>query len=183
MTTIETTVTVKIYDNPERCASVPKGCDYLAAWGPRCNLFLKDLVQDDGHVEGILKCDQCKSFWKAATKTQEKQYKIISNRGQIAVIVSTSFKSPLDQLKMISDDLIEARFYGEVIFDLLLCNGVSSNRFASFYFDSKYFNDESLCVSSTCCQREETEKYYLANPGLFKGSVLTEGEIKALKTK
>lgn len=51
------------------------------------------------------------------------------------LVMSTSYASPLSSIFMISDDLAKENYKGEVLFDLLLSNGFTPNRFLSMQFD------------------------------------------------
>lgn len=53
------------------------------------------------------------------------------------LVLSTSYASPLSSVFIISDELAKENYKGEVLFDLLLSNGFTSNRFLSMQFDGK----------------------------------------------
>lgn len=54
---------------------------------------------------------------------------------QRKLVLSTSYASPLSSVFIISDELAKQNYKGEVLFDLLLSNGFTPNRFLSMQFD------------------------------------------------
>ncbi|WP_171051004.1 type II toxin-antitoxin system RnlB family antitoxin [Bacillus sp. BHET2] len=63
--------------------------------------------------------------------------------GYPCVVFSTSFISPIEELEDIEGEL-NAQFQGKVLFDLLLSNGVSSNRFLEAEFNGNTFDYTSF---------------------------------------
>lgn len=51
------------------------------------------------------------------------------------LVLSTSYASPLSSVFIISEELAKQNYKGEVLFDLLLSNGFTPNRFLSMQFD------------------------------------------------
>lgn len=51
------------------------------------------------------------------------------------LVLSTSYASPLSSVFIISNELAKENYQGEVLFDLLLSNGFTPNRFLSMQFD------------------------------------------------
>lgn len=54
------------------------------------------------------------------------------------VVLSTSYQNPLDEIKAIEEELKD-NYKGKIVFDLLLSNGLSSNRFLEAEFDGDQF--------------------------------------------
>jgi hypothetical protein len=59
------------------------------------------------------------------------------------IVLSTSFNNPLDEINCIEVELKD-NYIGKVIFDLLLTNGLSSNRFIEAQFDGAKFDKSSF---------------------------------------
>ena len=67
-------------------------------------------------------------------------YKIITFQSdERKLVLSTSYVSPLSSVFIISSELANESYQGEVLFDLLLSNGFSPNRFLSMQFDGTKF--------------------------------------------
>lgn len=64
------------------------------------------------------------------------------------IILSTSYISPLDEIEELQNDLKKLNYNGELIIDLLICNGLSSNRFFKAYFDGKAIDLCSIKILS-----------------------------------
>lgn len=63
-------------------------------------------------------------------------YKLIAFQSdERKLVLSTSYASPLSSVFLISDELAKESYQGEVLFDLLLSNGFTPNRFLSMQFD------------------------------------------------
>lgn len=56
------------------------------------------------------------------------------------VVVATSYVNPVDELYNIETDLRQQKFIGHVVFDLLLCNGITDNRYIEVYFNGNTFD-------------------------------------------
>jgi len=105
-----------------------------------------------------------------------KNYEIkkIENIGEyLFVIFSTSYVSPVEKIMDIEHEL-KSHCKGMVLFDLLLSNGISSNRFMEAYFDGKHFNLSSFKTLKQVdiCIKEKTIEYYRANTLLLENSIL-----------
>lgn len=69
------------------------------------------------------------------------------------------------------------RFTGLVIFDLLVCNGMSSNRFIAVDFVDGMFDDKSCRVYQPDDEFiTHQHQYFLAHPDLITSSVLSSVE-------
>lgn len=89
------------------------------------------------------------------------------------VIFSTSYVSPIETIMDIEQDL-EALFKGKVLFDLLLSNGVSSNRYLEANFDGKQFDYSSFrSINEIDTEiKKESCEFYRKNKGLLENSIL-----------
>ncbi|MGG0569098.1 type II toxin-antitoxin system RnlB family antitoxin [Priestia megaterium] len=95
--------------------------------------------------------------------------------GYSHVIYSTSHVNPVKELKEIAEDL-KSHFEvkGKVLFDLLLSNGVSSNRFLEAEFDGLAFNRSSFKSLNDVNQliKKESSEFYQKNLDFVENSVL-----------
>lgn len=89
------------------------------------------------------------------------------------VIYSTSYINPLEEIEGIQDEL-NNQFEGTVLFDLLLSNGVSSNRFVEAEFDGQSFIYNSFRIPSTIDDfiKEISVEFYKKHPEYLKSSIL-----------
>ncbi|MGO4348141.1 type II toxin-antitoxin system RnlB family antitoxin [Paenibacillus sp. MCAF9] len=84
-----------------------------------------------------------------------------NNEGYPFIIFSTSYMSPIDDIICIEHDL-QSQYKGKVLFDLLLSNGVSSNRFVEAEFNGEHFDYSSFKTLRSVCiaiKKESTEFY------------------------
>lgn len=89
------------------------------------------------------------------------------------VILSTSYVSPLDDIMDIEHEL-QPYYKGKILFDLLLTNGVSSNRFIEAEFDGRKFNYSSfkpLNQVDTEIKKGSSE-FYRKHTELLENSIL-----------
>ena len=82
------------------------------------------------------------------------------------VIYSLSYVSPLRSLPVIEKELESYR--GKVLFDLLLSNGIASNR----YIEAEYDGDKFIIDSFTIVQvdtsiKKESLDFYMTDPSLL----------------
>jgi hypothetical protein len=75
-------------------------------------------------------------------------YKIEKISDRSALIFGTTYMNPISYLSDIEKTLVEAEFSGKVVFDLLLSNGYSSNRFVEAYADGRKIHMPSMKVIS-----------------------------------
>ena len=90
------------------------------------------------------------------------------------IVWSVSYVSPTEHLEEIAHALADCAYSGRVVFDLLLANGQTSNRFVSARFDGHNFDRASFAVLS---QGIDTLKqislvFYHSHPELLENSVL-----------
>jgi hypothetical protein len=106
----------------------------------------------------------------------------IQKVGEIALVFSTSYKNPISQLSRVERDLGD--FTGKVIFDLLLCNGNSSNRFAEGEINQGKINRKSMkSIGSLDLDQstvERIEKFYQGNEKLIEESLILDDQEKKL---
>jgi len=101
---------------------------------------------------------------------------------EFCIIYSISYESPLDYLKSIENTLSALKFSGHVIFDLLLCNGDSANRFFETWYlknDSK-FQEVLLLFPSNSILRERSAKFYASRIDILRNSILSEDAIELI---
>lgn len=68
----------------------------------------------------------------------EKIYEIFLEKN-VCVIFATTSASPLDYIGSLTEDIKNTGYKGEILFDLLLCNG-TNNRYIKTYFDGNSFD-------------------------------------------
>lgn len=98
------------------------------------------------------------------------------------VVMATSYVSPLSEVFSISDELREINYKGEVIFELVLSNGFSSNRFLRTSFNGEELDIAGIEVLTQIKQNILNEIYtFLSeNPQYIKASSLPEPQKYAL---
>jgi hypothetical protein len=106
------------------------------------------------------------------------EYQIIGIHEDYILIMGTSYEGPLPKLSLIEKELSSRQYKGRVVFDLLLSNGKSSNRYVSFNFDNNSFDKESFQVLPEVGFDlvEESRKYFEKNKELLNHGVLTDQE-------
>ncbi len=110
-----------------------------------------------------------------------KNYEILKIKNE-NIIIATSYVNPIDELESIANDLKEKRYVGEVIFDLLLCNGFNSNRFLKLFFDGEkldIFSAKKIEVINEETRREIES--YIVNQGYVNQGILQDSQIFILK--
>jgi hypothetical protein len=87
------------------------------------------------------------------------------------VIYSLSYVSPLGSLPIIEKELESYR--GKVLFDLLMCNGLASNRFIVADYDGDKFDVGSFTITQVGTSiKKESLSFYMTDPSLLENSVL-----------
>ena len=94
------------------------------------------------------------------------------------VVLATSYENPIDELKNIEDELKVKKYSGKVLFDLLLCNGMNSNRFVEIKFDGERFDlSSSITIKNPNSSiKEGTHQYLKDKPALLENSVLPKAQ-------
>ncbi|MFJ5717291.1 type II toxin-antitoxin system RnlB family antitoxin [Neobacillus sp. NPDC093127] len=89
------------------------------------------------------------------------------------VIYSTSYVNPIEDIDHIEEEL-KLLFKGKVIFDLLLSNGASSNRFVEAEFDGDKFNYNSFKALPEIdnCIAKLSSDFYRRHSDLLENSIL-----------
>jgi hypothetical protein len=92
------------------------------------------------------------------------------------IIWSVCYISPTEHLDAIAQTLSELEFHGTVIFDLLLANGNTPNRFVGAFFDGTTFRLDSFTqIESGLGEiRQFSLDFYHQHPELLENSVLTK---------
>ncbi|MCW4359529.1 type II toxin-antitoxin system RnlB family antitoxin [Bacillus altitudinis] len=92
------------------------------------------------------------------------------------VVIATSYVSPLSQVYAIAHELKSNGYKGEVIFDLLLSNGFSSNRFLKTDFDGEQLNIGKIEVLSKLKNDilDQLYVFFYEHPQYVKASSLPE---------
>ncbi|MBU8967513.1 type II toxin-antitoxin system RnlB family antitoxin [Bacillus safensis] len=89
------------------------------------------------------------------------------------VVFSTSYVNPLEDIEYIQEELKD-RFEGKVLFDLLLSNGNSSNRYLEAEFNGFHFDFSSFKVLEKVDTflKETTGRFYQNHPNYLPNSIL-----------
>ncbi|SEV81793.1 type II toxin-antitoxin system RnlB family antitoxin [[Clostridium] fimetarium] len=94
------------------------------------------------------------------------------------MVFLTSYLNPIANTKMLSENLREmVKEPTNIIFDLLLANGDSFNRFAKGFFDGEKIDINSIeIVDADTDIKNESYKYYKIHKKYLSKSVLSFGE-------
>jgi len=104
-------------------------------------------------------------------------YKKNGNYG--AIVYSTSYVSPLSELNLIEEELkFNDVVPGFVLFDLLLSNGQSFNRFIEGYFNGKKIEESSLNIASIPKESfvKDINRFYQENTKFLNDGILSTRE-------
>lgn len=98
--------------------------------------------------------------------------KKINDKWYSYIIFSTSYEDPFDDIEYIEKEL--NTFSGKVLFDLLLSNGLSSNRFVEAQFENGHFDTSSFKVLKDINDelKSEIAKFYMENQHVLDNSIL-----------
>lgn len=113
-----------------------------------------------------------------------KSYRVISTETEYKLLVlSVSYVSPFDEIEELENDLREMNFKGVVLFDLILCNGVSPNRFIKAYFDGSSFDSNTFGIISNIKDNIKliSSNFYKNNSDLIDKGVLSKQHSFLLK--
>lgn len=105
-------------------------------------------------------------------------FKIIGKNKEYALVIGTSYESPLSALPSIEEELRSINYTGDVVFDLLLSNGKASNRFVRLNFNKDSFDHNSfqvVCKVGSDLQ-EISKSFFRQNKELLTRGVLTDQE-------
>lgn len=80
----------------------------------------------------------------------KKQYQLTAFNGEPYKYVSFSvdYSRPEEYLSDLAKELARKKFEGYILFDLLLCNGLNSERYVKSYFNGKSFQINSFVTLS-----------------------------------
>ena len=81
------------------------------------------------------------------------------------IVFSLNYNNPVDSLNSIGAELTKKNYTGKIIFDLLLSNGNTSNRYIEAYFDSAKFDFRSFKVLKKVAKdiKKISLDFYLSN--------------------
>ncbi len=105
-------------------------------------------------------------------------FKIIGKKKEYALVIGTSYESPLSALPRIEEELRSMNYNGNVVFDLLLSNGKASNRFVRLNFNRNSFDHNSFQVVYKVGNdlQEISRSFFRKNKELLNRGVLTDQE-------
>lgn len=115
-----------------------------------------------------------------------KPYTLISTKTEYKLLVlSVSYISPFDEIEELENDLREMNFKGIVLFDLILCNGVSPNRFIKSYFDGNSFYSNTFEIVNNIKDDVKliSSNFYKNNSDLIDKGVLSKPYSLLLKKR
>ncbi|WP_017756795.1 type II toxin-antitoxin system RnlB family antitoxin [Calidifontibacillus oryziterrae] len=115
-----------------------------------------------------------------------KRYHILDLKSDTRkVVIATSYVSPLSEIYAISYELKSMNYKGEVIFDLVLSNGFSSNRFLKTNFDGEKLNIGEIKVLTSLKSNilDEIYVFFSENPQYVLASSLPEPQKYVLLNK
>lgn len=94
------------------------------------------------------------------------------------VVLATSYENPIDVLDEIEYELSLKQYSGKVLFDLLLCNGMSDNKYIEMEFDGEHFLLSSSKILNQISNIIENfiYRYLKDRPLLIKNSVLPKAQ-------
>lgn len=113
-------------------------------------------------------------------KEEEYNFKIKLVTFKKCMVWSINYKSASSQVKEIEKSLVLVGFEGVVIFDLLLSNGYSSNRFIVYYCDGFTLKDPTTYETIDSKFMKISSYFFRQNPDFVKASVLSETQKKEL---
>lgn len=113
-----------------------------------------------------------------------KRYELLhANDTYKYVVLATSYVSPLGSLPEIEELLRYEDYRGPVLFDLLMSNGFSSNRYLELIFDGNQFDriNVSIIDSIFISLKEIIYEHYYNNVDYINNSSLPEAQKYILK--
>lgn len=109
-----------------------------------------------------------------------KNFEIIK-RGDCMFVQSISYISPINSLMEITNELYLLNYEGNVVFDLLLTNGDSTNRFLISKFSNKQFLMKSFKKTEIPLTiMADVVEYYKDHPEFLSKSILTNSMINRI---
>ncbi|WP_170075067.1 type II toxin-antitoxin system RnlB family antitoxin [Paraclostridium dentum] len=91
------------------------------------------------------------------------------------IVFSTDYISPFEHLTNIEENLKLINYSGKIIFDLLLVNGNTSNRFMEVFFDGNEFDKKSFRIANKLSNeiKNITSSFYSENICIVENSRLS----------
>jgi hypothetical protein len=111
-------------------------------------------------------------------------YQIEKFSDKVVIVFSTTYVNPISYLPKIEEDLRNNIFTGKVIFDLLLSNGYSSNRFIEVNINNSKIDRSSMkVIESYTIEKDfldKTHEFYRSHPHLLENNFILLDEEKNL---
>lgn len=92
--------------------------------------------------------------------------------GNTCMVFSVNYRSPLEFINEIELELRSTPLCRKVVFDLLLSNGATSNRYFEAYFNGNSLIDIKKCDNVAIEIKEASSCFYEKHPALLENSVL-----------
>ena len=133
----------------------------IITWGKVNSIFKANTEEDKIYIETKYE------------KEKYNNYKILT-KDDFKIVISTSYKNPVDYLDEIEEDLIKENYSGKIYFGLTLCNGMGvENEFISLYFDGNKFENLDCKVERITKENKNfVYDYYRDNPDMIENSIL-----------
>ena len=133
----------------------------IITWGIVNSIFNANTEEDKIYIETKYE------------KEKYNNYKILT-KDDFKIVISTSYKNPVDYLDEIEEDLIKENYSGKIYFGLTLCNGMGvENEFISLYFDGNKFENLDCKVERITKENKNfVYDYYRDNPDMIENSIL-----------
>lgn len=96
------------------------------------------------------------------------------------LILSKNYINPLEEIKDIELSL-KGNNQIKIMFDLLLSNGNTSNRFIEATYDGENLKDFKLCEDVDNSIRSLSKRFYISNINLLENSVLNKSQQTLIK--
>lgn len=113
-------------------------------------------------------------------------FEIIDINNSTIIVIGKTYCGIDYYISELEIELDRRQFRGEIIFDLLLANGLfNQNRFIqSYYFGNKIINFEVLNIKSIKLEyKRYVNNYYLKNLDILGNGILRTKDIETLKRK
>lgn len=88
------------------------------------------------------------------------------------VIFSVNYRSPLEFIEEIEQELRSTPLCQKVVFDLLLSNGMTSNRYFEASFNGKKLENIRKCTAVDNDIKEVSHHFYQQNSSLLNNGIL-----------
>ena len=106
----------------------------------------------------------------------------VDNEGT-CLIFSVDYRSPLEFIEEIETELRSTSLCHKVIFDLLLSNGMTSNRYFEALFNGSNIVNIKRCDKVGTKIKEISNSFYQKNPSLLQNSVLVNQQKFLFRSK